>query len=80
MTGPILQMEYKVPEHHLLLARQTLPPIRAHLRVTSWLTSTVINDPFIWNIISHFDSALGNFQDIIMAAVAKERGKFHTLT
>lgn len=66
--------------HHLLLAKQTLPPIPAHLRVTSWLTSIVINDPFIWNIIWDFDSVCGNFQYVIKGAVDKETGDFHGST
>lgn len=65
MSGPVLQMEYKVPKY-------TPAPIQ----VTSWLTSSLVNDLFIWNIISGFGRAAGNFLDIIMGAVTQERGKF----
>lgn len=69
MSGPVLQMEYKVPKYTPTLTR-----------VTFWLTYTLINDLFIWNIISAVGRARGNFQDIIMGVVAQEKGKFHTFT
>lgn len=54
-------MEYNVPKYTPSL-----------IRVPSWLTSTLINDLFIWNIISGFGRARGNFQDFIMGAVGKK--------